>query len=98
MAEDAPLSRVEKLALRFAEFANQDSRGKWLQTRFLRGFSYVWVRAALANRMLVEGLDDLCALRPATGVLLVSNHRSFFDQYAMLLACYMGQVPGSKSL
>jgi 1-acyl-sn-glycerol-3-phosphate acyltransferase len=98
MAEDAPLTRVEKLALRFAEFANQDSRGKWLQTRFLRGFSYVWVRAALANRMFVENLDEMCALRPATGVLLVSNHRSFFDQYAMLLACYMGPVPWSKSL
>ncbi len=64
MAEEAPLSRVEKLALRFAEFANQDSRGKWLQTRFLRGVSYVWVRAALANRMIAEGLDELCAVGP----------------------------------
>jgi len=98
MAEDAPLTRVEKLAVRFAELANEDSRGKWLQTRFLRGVSYVWVRAALANRMLVEGLDELCAMKPETGVMLVSNHRSFFDQYAMLLACYMGPVPWSKSL
>lgn len=98
MAEEAPLSRVEKLALKFAELANEDSRGKWLQTRFLRGVSYVWVRAALANRMFVEGVDELCALRPQTGVLLVSNHRSFFDQYAMLLACYMGPVPWAKSL
>ncbi len=98
MAEEAPLSRVEKLALRFAELANEDSRGKWLQTRFLRGVSYVWVRAALANRMFVEGLDDLCAMTPQTGVMLVSNHRSFFDQYAMLLACYMGPVPWAKRL
>jgi 1-acyl-sn-glycerol-3-phosphate acyltransferase len=98
MAEDAPLTRVEKLAVRFAELANEDSRGKWLQTRFLRGFSYVWVRAALANRMLVEGLDEMCAMKPETGVMLVSNHRSFFDQYAMLLACYMGPVPWSKRL
>jgi 1-acyl-sn-glycerol-3-phosphate acyltransferase len=98
MAEDLPLSRVEKLALRFAELSNEDPRGKWLQTRFLRGVSYVWVRASLANRMFVEGLDDLMKLRPATGVMLVSNHRSFFDQYAMLLACYMGPVPWSKRL
>jgi 1-acyl-sn-glycerol-3-phosphate acyltransferase len=99
MAEEAPLTRVEKLALKFAELANEDSRGKWLQTRFLRGVSYVWVRAALANRMFAEGLDDLCALDPGnTGVMLVSNHRSFFDQYAMLLACYMGPVPWSKRL
>jgi len=98
MAQDAPLTRVEKLALRFGELANEDPRGKWLQTRFLRGVSYVWVRAALANRMLVEGLDDLMQLRPETGVMLVSNHRSFFDQYAMLLACYMGPVPWARSL
>ena len=98
MASDLPLSRIERLALRFGELANEDPRGKWLQTRFLRGVSYVWVRAALARRMLVEGLEELRALQPATGVMLVSNHRSFFDQYAMLLACYMGPVSWAKRL
>jgi 1-acyl-sn-glycerol-3-phosphate acyltransferase len=89
---------MEKLALKFGELTNEDPRGKWLQTRFLRGVSYVWVRAAIANRMFVEGLPDLMALRPDTGVMLVSNHRSFFDQYCMLLACYMGPVAWSKRL
>jgi 1-acyl-sn-glycerol-3-phosphate acyltransferase len=98
MPADQPLTRTERLALRFAELANEDPRGKWLQTRFLRGVSYVWVRAAIANRMFVEGLDDLKALQPATGVMLVANHRSFFDQYCMLLACYMGKVPWAKRL
>jgi len=98
MAEDVPLNRIERLALRFAELANDDPRGKWLQTQFLRGVSYVWVRAGIARRILVEGLEDMMALRPETGVMLVSNHRSFFDQYAMLLACYMGPVPWSKRL
>jgi len=98
MAEDAPLTRVEQLALRFGEFANEDPRGKWLQSRFLRGVSYSWVRACLANRILAEGLEDLIALRPETGVMFVANHRSFFDQYAMLLACYMGPVPWAKHL
>ena len=95
---DVPLSRVERIAVRFAELANEDPRGKWLQSRFLRGVSYVWVRAGIARRILVEGLDDLIALRPETGVMLVSNHRSFFDQYAMLLACYMGPVPWARRL
>jgi 1-acyl-sn-glycerol-3-phosphate acyltransferase len=98
MADDLPLSRMERIALRFAEAANDDPRGKWLQTRFLRGFSYVWVRATIANRILVEGMEDLMQLRPATGVMLVSNHRSFFDQYIMLLACYMAPMPWSKAL
>ena len=95
---DTPLSRVERLAVRFAELANEDPRGKWLQSRFLRGVSYVWVRAGIARRILVEGLDDLMALHPDRGVMLVSNHRSFFDQYAMLLACYMGPVAWAKHL
>src|ERR1041384_5070101 len=95
---DVPLSRVERLATRFAELANEDPRGKWLQTQFLRGVSYVWVRAGIARRMLVEGLDDLMALRPETGVMLVSNDRSFFDQYAMLLAFHMGPVPWARRL
>lgn len=98
MAEDAPLSRIEKLALKFGEFTNEDPRGKWLQNRFLRGVSYPWVRAVIANRIFVEGLDKLMQLRPDTGVMLVSNHRSFFDQYCMLLACYMGPVPWAKAL
>jgi 1-acyl-sn-glycerol-3-phosphate acyltransferase len=98
MAEDVPLTRTERFALRFARLANETPPGKWLQTRFLRGVSYVWVRAGIARRMLVEGLDDLIALRPESGVMLVSNHRSFFDQYAMLLACYMGPVPWAKRL
>ena len=98
MAEDAPLSRIEKLALKLGELSNEDPRGKWLQTRFLRGISYVWVRAAISNRMFVEGLEDLMALRPETGVMFASNHRSFFDQYCMLLACYMGPVAWSKHL
>lgn len=98
MAEDVPLTRIEKLALKLGELSNEDPRGKWLQTRFLRGVSYVWVRAAIANRIFVEGLDEVMALRPETGVMLVSNHRSFFDQYCMLLACYMGPVPWAKAL
>lgn len=98
MAEDLPLTRMERIALRFAELTNDDPRGKWLQTRFLRGVSYVWVRAAIANRIFVEGLEDLMKLRPETGVMLVSNHRSFFDQYIMLLACYMGPVAWAKRL
>lgn len=98
MAEDVPLTRIERFAVRFAELANEDPRGKWLQTQFLRGVSYVWVRAGIARRVLVEGVDELMALRPEAGVMLVSNHRSFFDQYVMLLACYMGPVPWAKRL
>ncbi len=97
MSEE-PLSRIERFALKFAEVTNEDPRGKWAQATFLRAISYSWVRAAIANRMFVEGLEPLMALRPSGGVMLVSNHRSFFDQYAMLLGCFMGPVHWAKHL
>ena len=97
-ADQAPLTRMERFALRFAELANNDERGKWMQTRFLRGISYAWVRAAIAQRILTDGLDEAIALRPETGVMVVSNHRSFFDQYIMMLACFMGKAPWAKHL
>jgi 1-acyl-sn-glycerol-3-phosphate acyltransferase len=89
---------MERFALKFGEVANNTPQGKWLQNRLLRGVSYVWVRAGIAHRMLVDGLDDLLDMQPSTGVLLVSNHRSFFDQYAMLLACFMCQARWAKHL
>ena len=98
MAADLPLTPFERFALKFGELANEDPRGKWLQKRFLRGVSYVWVRAAIANRVFVEGLPDMMALQPKTGVLLASNHRSFFDQYVMLLGLYMAPVHWATSL
>ena len=95
---DADLTRIERLALRFGELANESPTGKWLQGRFLRGISYAWVRACIANRMFVDGLEELIALHPPGGVMFVANHRSFFDQYCMLLACFMGPVPWAKRL
>jgi 1-acyl-sn-glycerol-3-phosphate acyltransferase len=97
-AEDLPLSAMERFALKFGDVANNTPQGKWLQNKLLRGLSYVWVRAGIADRMLVDGLDELLDLKPERGVLLVSNHRSFFDQYAMLLACFMMKVQWAKRL
>ena len=37
---DLPLTRVERMALKLAEGANERPAGKWLQSRFLRGVSY----------------------------------------------------------
>ncbi|HEY4239592.1 MAG TPA: lysophospholipid acyltransferase family protein [Kofleriaceae bacterium] len=98
MADDVPLTRTEKIALKLSELANERPAGKWLQQRFLRGVSYAWVRAGLAGRVLAEGLPELKTLRPERGVMLVSNHRSFFDQYSMMLAWWMAKIPWAKNL
>jgi 1-acyl-sn-glycerol-3-phosphate acyltransferase len=78
--------------------ANQTPLGKRMQTAFLRGVSFNWVRRIIERRTLVQGLDGLMDLDPPGGILLVSNHRSFFDQYVLLTCVYMGPVPWAKRL
>ena len=78
--------------------ANETRCGKRGQEMFLRSVAYPWMRASMARRMFVEGLDELIAMAPARGVLLVSNHRSFFDLYAIMLAIWMGPVGWARQL
>lgn len=82
----SPFSRIERAAVWLGRRANLTNAGKRLQSSYLRNFSMRWVRFVLERRMLVEGLAELRELDPERGVLLVSNHRSFFDQYAALMA------------
>jgi 1-acyl-sn-glycerol-3-phosphate acyltransferase len=96
--DPAELTRIEKLAIRLAHVTNTHPLGQKAQDRFLRGVTYVWVRAAIAQRCLFEGVDDLIARRPERGTLLASNHRSFFDQYAMLLALYLTGTPWCRRI
>ncbi|MBP6631608.1 MAG: 1-acyl-sn-glycerol-3-phosphate acyltransferase [Kofleriaceae bacterium] len=94
MADDTlELTGWEKLAHRATASLNESRWGRAWQTATLRTFSYAWVRQAISPRMLTSGLDELIAQRPERGVLLVSNHRSFFDLYSMMLAMYMGPTP-----
>jgi 1-acyl-sn-glycerol-3-phosphate acyltransferase len=87
------LTLVEKVAMRAADAINNTPLGKRVQQEFLRRVSYVWVRAILARRCLLEGLDEVIAMQPDRGVLFVSNHRTFFDQYAIFLGLYLSGTP-----
>jgi 1-acyl-sn-glycerol-3-phosphate acyltransferase len=84
--DNSPFSRIERAAMWLGRRANLTSAGKRIQSSYLRNFSMRWVRFVLERRMLIEGLAELADLDPDRGVLLVSNHRSFFDQYAALMA------------
>lgn len=94
----AELSTIERMARAIGKAANQTELGKRLQTAFLRGVSFNWVRRIIERRTLVQGLDGLMDLNPPGGILLVSNHRSFFDQYVLLTCVYMGPVPWARRL
>lgn len=94
----ADLTPIEKLAMRLAAATNEHPVGKVLQDHFLRGVTYPWVRLGMANRCLFEGIDDVVALKPDRGLLIASNHRSFFDQYALLLGLYLARTPWIRSI
>jgi 1-acyl-sn-glycerol-3-phosphate acyltransferase len=94
----AELTRFEQLALRVARATNEVPGLKRLQGVFLRGISYSWIRQTVLRRTLVEGLDEVAALRPDRGVIMASNHRSFFDQYILLLSMYGGGASWAKRL
>lgn len=57
-----------------------------MQYLLLRGLSYRLAHQVLGPRIFVDGLDELSSIQSDGGVVLVSNHRTFFDQFAILLA------------
>jgi 1-acyl-sn-glycerol-3-phosphate acyltransferase len=94
----AELTRFEKLAVEIARQTNERKLTKAFQTAWLRGVSYSWVLPAIGRRVLVEGLADLYDVKPDKGVLVVANHRSFFDQYVIMLACFGARIPWVERL
>ncbi|MBX3532239.1 MAG: 1-acyl-sn-glycerol-3-phosphate acyltransferase [Rhizobiaceae bacterium] len=62
---------------------NRSAAGKAVQDVYLRGVGYVWMRRLIGRRTLIEGGDAFAALVPDRGVMLVANHRSYFDFYGV---------------
>ena len=74
------------MAHRLGSAANGTSAGQRLQFLLLRGLTYRLAFEVLGRRILVDGLDELTSYKPHGGVIIVSNHRTFFDLFAILLA------------
>jgi 1-acyl-sn-glycerol-3-phosphate acyltransferase len=83
--EQAALLRPwERLAFRFSDYINRDdSLTKRAANQFLSVVGLGWVHTCIRNLLVVEGNEHLDALAPPRGLLLVSNHRSFFDMYVV---------------
>ena len=85
---EAPLTQIERWALEFGRFANERTVPKRVQSVFLRYVTRGWVQPLVGRRVLVEGLDWLLDYEPDRGVVVVSNHRSFYDMYMVMLCLY----------
>jgi 1-acyl-sn-glycerol-3-phosphate acyltransferase len=94
MAEErVELTATEKAALAIGRLANETEGGKLAQYLFHKGFTRRWVAKTVMNRTYVEGIDYLVDMEPDRGVMIVSNHRSFFDQYVQMLAFFTVGIP-----
>jgi 1-acyl-sn-glycerol-3-phosphate acyltransferase len=76
------LSWFERLALRLVQRMN---RGKWKRfwTWCQSTMGAGWIHLSTYNIMNVYGLENVEAASRDRPLLLVANHRSFFDMYAV---------------
>lgn len=83
-----PLRGFERLSVPLLDFANTNGPVKWALQTFLRLSSGTWVYYFSRNLWELHGLEAIEKLRPPRGVLLVANHRSFFDMYVTSAVLY----------
>jgi 1-acyl-sn-glycerol-3-phosphate acyltransferase len=65
--------------------AHRMNRGVWkdVMTFFQRHIGSLWIYLATYNLMNVFGIENVKASDPARPLLLIANHRSFFDMYTV---------------
>jgi 1-acyl-sn-glycerol-3-phosphate acyltransferase len=80
----APLSRRERIAVGLGRLVNESPLAKSAARRWSEGVTSHWMTLVSSRRMNLVGMEKMEALRPDRGVLLASNHRSFFDMYMVL--------------
>ncbi|HEX8187522.1 MAG TPA: lysophospholipid acyltransferase family protein [Pyrinomonadaceae bacterium] len=80
--ELAVLSPFERFAFRLTRRMN---RGRWKRfwTFCQRTLGAGWIHVSTYNLMRVSGLEHVEAAGPSRPLLLVANHRSFFDMYVV---------------
>lgn len=80
--EIAVLGATERLGFRLTHMMN---RGAWKRfwTFCQRHIGSLWIKICTYNLMNVYGLENIEATDPDRPLLLVANHRSFFDMYTV---------------
>lgn len=92
------LSPFERIALGLGRFMNESERVKALQYAYLANFGVAWVSRCTSNLLHVDGLERVRRLDPPGGVLMVANHRSFFDSYIISLVLLSHRIPWARHL
>ncbi len=75
------LSTTERVLVGLCENINEKPLPKRLQRAFHNHFGKHLIKLVSSNLLEVRGLEHAVKMTPERGVLLCSNHRSFFDMY-----------------
>lgn len=79
------LRPVERLAYGIADFIAR--RMRWASTFWQDTFVAFVAFISVGRRVIVDGVENLEGLGPESRVLLVANHRSFFDFFTVGAIC-----------
>lgn len=77
----ASLTQFERTAFEIADAVNRRPAFKRAAHAFLKSVGAGWVYQCTKNLVHIKNLEHLTSLNPDRGVVIVANHRSFFDQY-----------------
>jgi 1-acyl-sn-glycerol-3-phosphate acyltransferase len=75
------LDRFERAAFLLCDQFNRHAILKRAGHLYLRTFGASWVHFCTQHLMHVQGMEHILSLAPDRGVVLVANHRTFFDLY-----------------
>ncbi len=79
----ACLTAVEKLNFRLMDLVNRTPALKSATSKLGSTLGKAWVELATSRTITDHGFENFKLLDPSRGVLLVSNHRSFFDLFVV---------------
>ena len=82
MATDSDLSRLERLHLAIARRMNRDP-WKRMSSFFSRNINGRGILALLGDNLHVDGWEYVRAMSPDRPILVVANHRTFFDLFVV---------------
>ncbi|MCS6885076.1 MAG: lysophospholipid acyltransferase family protein [Acidobacteriota bacterium] len=85
--ELSSLSKFERRAFLLVHKMNQ-GRWKTFWTWCQKAIGALWIDICTYNLMTIYGLENLDKIDPSKPVLLVANHRSFFDMYVVSAMLY----------
>jgi len=87
-SDSGSLSRFEKKALALLDATNGTEVGKWLQMTWLKTIVRPTCHMFINRRTYIVGDEWIPSFKPDRGVLMASNHRSFFDQWLLMLSLW----------